>query len=326
MWSSIPDDALLRAAEAGLLSDPAELERQVRRMLADPRAGALTRNFAGQWLQLRNLADPAVRPGDPYSLAFDESLRRGMIRDGGSVAARLADMRKDRSILDATTESLRRLERRLGVGDRTRVDKYLDTVRDVERRIQRAEENNASTPLPELEQPAGVPDGYAEHLSLLYDLLALAFQADVTRVSCTQVAREQSGRTYPEIGVPEAHHTVSHHQTDPHNVAQYTKINVFQMSLFAKLVEKLRATPDGDGTLLDHCILVYGCGMGDGDHHTPFDLPVALVGGGAGRLAGNRHLKYPLHTPFMNLGLSLLEKVDVEVERIADSTGRLAGV
>ncbi len=249
-----------------------------------------------------------------------------MFGDGGSVAARLADMRRDRSILDATTESLRRLERRLGVGDRTRVGEYLDTVRDVERRIQRAEENNASTPLPELEQPAGVPDGYAEHLSLLYDLLALAFQADVTRVSCTQVAREQSGRTYPEIGVPEAHHTVSHHQTDPHNVAQYTKINVFQMSLFAEFVEKLRATPDGDGTLLDHCILVYGCGMGDGDHHTPFDLPVALVGGGAGRLAGNRHLKYPLHTPFMNLGLSLLEKVDVEVEHIADSTGRLAGV
>ena len=249
-----------------------------------------------------------------------------MFGDGGSVAARLADMRRDRSILDATTESLRRLKRRLGAGDRTRVGEYLDTVRDVERRIQRAEENNASTPLPELEQPAGVPDGYAEHLSLLYDLLALAFQADVTRVSCTQVAREQSGRTYPEIGVPEAHHTVSHHQTDPHNVAQYTKINVFQMSLFAKLVEKLRATPDGDGTLLNHCILAYGCGMGDGDHHTPFDLPVALVGGGAGRLAGNRHLKYPLHTPFMNLGLSLLEKVDVEVERVADSTGRLAGV
>ena len=553
LWSSIPDDELLRAAEAGRLRDSEDLERQVRRMLADPRANALTNNFAGQWLQLRNLADTAVRPGDPYSLAFDESLRRGMIReterffdsivrenraalelltadytflnervathygvpnvqgshfrrvalpagsprrgllghgsiltltlhairtspvlrgkwilnnilgtpppdpppnvpalvdrktqaktatlrkrmqahrdnpacaachamidpagfalenfdaigrwrvvdesfnpidasgvlpdgtafdgvaelraalvrrperfvttmteklltyalgrglthadmpherdprvvfqrmfgDGGSVAARLADMRKDRSILDATTESLRRLERRLGAGDRTRVGEYLDTVRDVERRIQRAEENNASTPLPELEQPAGVPDGYAEHLSLLYDLLALAWQADVTRVSCTQVAREQSGRTYPEIGVPEAHHTVSHHQTDPHNVAQYTKINVFQMSLFAKLVEKLRATPDGDGALLDHCILVYRCGMGDGDHHTPFDLPVALVGGGVGRLAGNRHLKYPLHTPFMNLGLSLLEKVDVVVERIADSTGRLAGV
>ena len=171
-----------------------------------------------------------------------------MFGDGGSVAARLADMRKDRSILDATAESLRRLERRLGVGDRTRVGEYLDTVRDVERRIQRAERSNASTPLPELEQPAGVPEGYAEHLSLLYDLLALAWQADVTRVSCTQVAREQSGRTYPEIGVPEAHHTVSHHQTDPHNVAQYTKINVFQMSLFAKLAEKLRATPDGDGT------------------------------------------------------------------------------
>ena len=249
-----------------------------------------------------------------------------MFGDGGSVSARLVDMRRDRSILDATTESLRRLERRLGVADRTRVDEYLHTVRDVELRIQRAEDSNASTPLPSLEQPAGVPDTYEEHLELLYDLLLLAYQADVTRVSCTQIAREQSGRTYPSIGVPEAHHTVSHHQTDPHNVAQYTKINVYHMSLFAKFVRKMRATPDGQGTLLDHSILVYGCGMGDGDHHTPFDLPTAIVGGGAGKLDGNRHVRYPLHTPFMNLGLSLLEKLDVQVDRIADSTGKLMGL
>ena len=199
-------------------------------------------------------------------------------------------------------------------------------MREVERRIRRAEQANAETPLPSLDQPTGVPDAFGEHLTLLYDLLALAWQADVTRVSCTQVAREQSGRTYPDIGVPEGHHTISHHQLDAHNVAQYTKVNVYHLSLFARFVEKLRETPDGDGTLLDHSMLLYGCGMGDGDHHTPFDLPVALVGGGAGRLAGNRHLRYPLHTPFMDLGLALLEKLDVRVDRIADSTGRLAGV
>ena len=254
LWSSLPDDELLAAAETGRLGDPAELDRQARRMLADPRSAALTENFAGQWLQLRNLAG------------------------------------------------------------------------EVERRIRRAEQANAETPLPSLDQPTGVPDAFGEHLTLLYDLLALAYQADVTRVSCTQVAREQSGRAYPDIGVPEGHHTISHHQTDAHNVAQYTKVNVYHLSLFARFVEKLRAIPDGDGTLLDHSMLLYGCGMGDGDHHTPFDLPVALVGGGAGRLAGNRHLRYPLHTPFMNLGLALLDKVDVRVDRIADSTGRLAGV
>ena len=217
--------------------------------------------------------------------------------------------------------------RDVGVTFHRRSQALVEQVRDPFRNPRRGGvAANAATPLPSLDQPTGVPDGYGEHLTLLYDLLALAYQADATRVSCTQIAREQSGRTYPDIGVPEGHHTISHHQMDAHNVAQYTKVNVYHLSLFARFVEKLRATPDGDGTLLDHAMLLYGCGMGDGDHHTPFDLPVALVGGGAGRLAGNRHLKYPLHTPFMNLGLSLLEKLDVHVDRIADSTGRLAGL
>ena len=247
-----------------------------------------------------------------------------MFGDGGSVSARVADMRTDRSILDAVTSRFGEFKRLLGSSDRSRVDDYLDTIREVEQRIQRAERANAATPLPSLEQPSGVPESYDEHLKLLYDLLVLAYQADVTRVSCTQIAREQSGRTYPDIGVPEGHHTISHHQMDSHNVEQYTKVNVYHLSLFARFAEKLRATPDGDGTLLDHSMLLYGCGMGDGDHHTPFNLPTALVGGGGGRLTGNRHLHYPLHTPFMNLGLSLLEKVDVQVDSIADSTGPLA--
>ena len=246
-----------------------------------------------------------------------------MFGDGGSLEARLTQMRTDRSILDSVTDSIGRLRRRLGLTDQVMVDDYLQAVREVERRIQRAEETNASTPLPEFDQPAGVPEEYDAHVRLLFDLLVLGYQADVTRVSCTQLARELSGRTYPGVGVPEGHHTVSHHQLDPHNIEQYTKINVHHMTLFAELVAKMRATPDGDGTLLDHTILLYGTGMGDGDHHTPYNLPVTLVGGGCGELEGGRHLTYALHTPFMNLGLSLLDKVGAQVDQISDSTGRL---
>jgi hypothetical protein len=160
-------------------------------------------------------------------------------------------------------------------------------------------------------------------VKLLTDLLVLAYQSDVTRVSCLQIARESSYRTYPQAGVPEGHHTVSHHQNDAHNVAQNTKINAYHMSVFARFVEKLKTTPDGDGTLLDHSMMLYGAGMGDGDQHTPIDLPVVIAGGGCGRLQGGRHMKYALNTPFMNLGLTLLEKVDVRVDKIADSTGTL---
>ncbi len=244
--------------------------------------------------------------------------------DGGSVEARLAQMQTDRSILDSVTESIGRLERRLGLRDRTAVEDYLDSVRQIERRIQRAEANNENTPLPPVAQPSGVPEAYDDHVDLLFDLLVLAYQADVTRVSCTQMARELSGRTYPNIGVPEAHHSVSHHQLNPHNIEQYTKINTHQMSLFARFVEKMHSTQDGDGTLLDHSIILYGTGMGDGDHHTPYNLPVTLVGGGCGQLAGGRHVQYALHTPFMNLGVTLLEKVGVHVDQVTDSTGRLA--
>ena len=243
--------------------------------------------------------------------------------DGGSVEARLAQMQTDRSILDSVMESINQLERRLGQSDRDVVEEYLDAVRDIERRIQRTEENSATTPLPTVNQPAGVPDAYDAHVEMLFDMLALAYQADVTRVSCFQMARELSGRTYPGIGVPEAHHSVSHHQLNPHNIEQYTKINVHHVTLFSKLIERMANTPDGDGTLLDHTIMLYGTGMGDGDHHTPYNLPVILVGGGCGRLAGGRHMKYEMDTPFMNLGLTLLDKVDVNLDRISDSTGRL---
>ena len=246
--------------------------------------------------------------------------------DGGSVEARLAQMQTDRSILDSVTDSINQLERKLGPSDRVMMEEYLDAVREIERRIQRTVQNNASGPLPTAQQPAGLPDTYEEHVDTLFEMLVLAYQADITRVSCFQMARELSGRTYPHIGVPEGHHTVSHHQLNPHNIEQYTKINIHQVSLFSKLIERMHNTPDGDGSLLDHSIMMYGTGMGDGDHHTPYNLPVILVGGGSGKMKGGRHIKYAMHTPYMNLGLTLLDKVGVQVDSISDSTGLLTNL
>ena len=241
--------------------------------------------------------------------------------NGGSVEARLAQMQTDRSILDSVTDSINQLERKLGPSDRIVMEEYLNAVREIERRIQRTVQNNASGPLPTAQQPAGVPDTYEEHVDTLFEMLVLAYQADITRVSCFQMARELSGRTYPNIGVPEGHHTVSHHQLNPHNIEQYTKINIHQVSLFSKLIDRMHNTPDGDGSLLDHSIMMYGTGMGDGDHHTPYDLPVILVGGGSGQMKGGQHIRYAMHTPFMNLGLTLLDKVGVKVDSISASTG-----
>jgi uncharacterized protein DUF1552 len=243
--------------------------------------------------------------------------------DGGSVAARIEQMQKDRSILDSVMDSVASLKKRLGVSDRLVMGDYLDSVREVEARIQRAERANAVTPLPAVEQPSGIPEEYDAHAKLLIDLLHLAYQGDVTRVSCLQIGRELSGRTYPWIGVPEAHHGVSHHQRDPHNIAQKTKIDVYNMSLFAGLLNKMRETREGDGSLLDHTLFLYGAGMGDGDRHTPLDLPVVLAGGAGGQLKGGRHVKYPENTPFMNLCVTLLAKVGVTVEKLGDSTGLL---
>ena len=221
--------------------------------------------------------------------------------DGGSVTARLAQMQKDRSILDSVTESLTALKKRLGVSDQTVMGDYLDSVREVEQRIQRAERTNESAPLPSVEQPSGIPEEYDEHAKMLFDLLHLAYQGDVTRVTCLQIGRELSGRSYPWIGVPEAHHSVSHHQRDPHNIAQKTKIDTYNLSLFARFLQKLKDTREGDGTLLDHALFLYGAGMGDPDKHTPLELPCLVAGGANGRLKGGRHLKYPDNTPLMNL-------------------------
>ena len=250
-----------------------------------------------------------------------------MFGEGGTKAERIAEMRTDRSILDAVLGDWNRLQQKVGPSDRRVVGDYLDSVRDVEQRIRRTEKTNANSELPAVDMPTGVPDAFDDHVKLLLDLLLLAYQAEITRVSCTQFARESSYRTYPEIGVPDAHHLVSHHmQGEPYLAKQNTKINAYHMSLVTYLAEKMQNTPDGDGTLLDHAILMHGSGMGDGDKHTPINLAVTLVGGGCGKLEGGRHLAYPLNTPAMNLGLSLLDKVGVELDQLGDSTGRLVDI
>ena len=243
--------------------------------------------------------------------------------DGGSVAARRAENQKDRSILDWVMKDMTRLQQRLGVGDRTMVNDYLTAIREVEQRIQKTEKHQAESPLPTMGQPLGIPDSYDEHAKLLQDLMLLAYQGDITRVFTYQTSREQTDLTYPTIGVPEAHHSTSHHGGDPYLIEQNTKINAYHVSLYSRLAEKMRNIKDGDGSLLDHSILFYSWTLGDGDLHSAHNLPVILTGGGCGQMKGRRYLKYPLETPMMNLGLTLLDKAGVHMERIGDSTGRL---
>jgi hypothetical protein len=243
--------------------------------------------------------------------------------EGGNVVERHAALRRRASLLDAFTQDISRLKRTLGATDRARVDAYLDTVREVERRIQRAETNVADNPLPDLDRPVGVPASYAEHARLMFDLQLLAFQGDVTRVITFQLARETSNRTYPEIGVPDPHHPLSHHGNDPDKIARMAKINQFHVSLFAEYLQKLKATPDGDGSLLDHSLLLYGSGIGNPNIHDHTNLPTLVAGGASAGMKGNRHIRYSQPTPLANLHLSLLDKVGVRLDSFADSTGKL---
>ena len=239
--------------------------------------------------------------------------------------ARLARIAQDRSILDVVHDEARRLNSTLGAGDRRRVGEYLDAVRGIEHRIQRAEEQS-DRELPLVAKPRGIPAAFADHAKLLYELQALAFQADLTRVFSFLFTRETTVRAYPEVGVSDAHHQISHLINDPEAVANVARVNAYHMSLFASFLERLRATPDGDGNLLDNVLIVYGAGIGNANLHSHDDLPIALVGGGGGRVRGDRHLVLPKDTPLANLYLTLLDKLDVPVDRFGDSTGRLHGL
>ena len=236
--------------------------------------------------------------------------------------AREARMRQHKSILDSVTEKLAALKRDLGPQDQTKVNEYTDAVRDVERRIQRAEEQS-SVELPALEQPQGVPPVFEDHLTLMLDLQLLAFQSDLTRVISFMIGKEQSARPYPQIGVPEAHHPLSHHDNVPELIAHMSKINRYHVELFSKYLGKLRATIDGDGSLLDHMTILYGAGISNSQQHSGNNLPLMLVGRGSGTLKGGRHVKYKDSPSNANLLVTLLDKLGVPVEKVGGSTGKL---
>ncbi|CAD71666.1 MAG TPA: DUF1552 domain-containing protein [Rhodopirellula baltica] len=241
--------------------------------------------------------------------------------EGGTPEQRRAAMQKRASLLDSINLEIKRIKNRVGASDRNKIDGYLESIREVERRIQLAEQNSHENPLPDLDRPVGVPTAYADHAKLMFDLQLLAFQGDITRVVSFQLAREASTRTYPEIGVPDPHHPVTHHGRDPEKLAKVAKINQFHVSLFADFLKRMNEVPEGDGTLLDHSLYMYGSGMGDPDAHDHSNLPILVAGGAAENMRGNRHLRFKDPEPLSNLHLTLLNKVGVPLESFADSTG-----
>ena len=243
--------------------------------------------------------------------------------DSTDPRVRMARLRQDRSILDSVTDRVHQLQKRLGAADNTKVADYLESLRDVERRIQRAEEQSARE-LPEFDRPVGVPDAFDEHVTLLYDLQALAYRCDLTRVITFMYGREQSARTYPQLGISDPHHQLTHHQNNPEKLEKCTKIQMHHVSLFTSYLEKLRSIPDGDGSLLDHVVLLFGGGLSNSDRHTHSPLPTVVVGGGASSIKGGRHVVYPEGTPLTNLHVTLLDKVGVPVEKLGDSTGKFS--
>lgn len=267
-------------------------------------------------------------PTTPLPMEMDpRAVFERLFGDGDSTdaASRAARIKEDRSLLDAIVEDVARLGRSLGARDRAKLDQYLEAIRDIERRIQKAEEQSTRE-LPVVSRPAGVPESFEVHAKLMFDLLTLAYQADLTRVTTFMMGHEVSSRAYPEIGVPDAHHPISHHQGDRSKIEKCAKVNLFHMQMFTYFLDKLRATPDGDGSLLDSSLIIYGSGMSDGNVHAHLDLPMLVVGGAGGTLKGGRHLRYPKGTPVSNLHLTVLDKLGVPMDALGDSTGTLQGL
>jgi hypothetical protein len=242
--------------------------------------------------------------------------------DGTTAAQRVLRKHQDKSILDSVTDKIARLQGRLDSGDRTRLDEYLDNVREIERRIEKATQQSLTTPdVPAA--PVGVPDSFEDHIKLMYDLQVLAYRADITRVSTMMYARDLSGTTYPASGVRDGFHNASHHSNERARMDVFAQINRYHVEMLAYFLDKLRTTPDGDGNLLDHSMVLYGSSMSNGNQHDHDPLPVLLAGGGGGHLKGNRHLVFPAHTPMSNLMLSVLDKLGIHHDSFGDSTGLL---
>jgi len=238
----------------------------------------------------------------------------------GTAAQRLSQMRTDRSILDSLQDDITDLQADLGPKDRGRLNDYLENVREIEQRIQRAEKQSASA-VTVPDAPVGIPDSFEEHVALQFDLLALAYEADLTRVFTFMMCRDASQRVYPNLDITEPHHSMSHHGNDPQKIANLVKLNAWHVELFGKFLKKLAGTPDGDGSLLDHSLLLYGSGMSESNTHSRLDIPTLLCGGAAGRIKGNRHIKAAPETPLANLMLGIGQKFGVEMEKFGISTG-----
>jgi len=286
----------------------------------NPLAGVCNNGYACVYQNCLSWSSPTTPlPSEAHPRIVFERL----FGEGDSADGRRAALRARASLLDSFGDDIARLKRRVGTVDRARVDQYLDTIREVERQIQRAEAGAATNPTPDLDRPVGVPAAFADHAKLLFDLQVLAFQADITRVVTFQLARELNNRTYPEIGVPDPHHPTSHHGNDPEKLAKIAKINTFHVSLFAQFLEKLKATPDGDGSLLDNTVYLYGSGLGNSSIHDHENLPILVAGGAACGMKGGRHIRYETGTPLANLHLTLLDRVGVRLDKFGDSSGRI---
>ena len=305
------------AQETGKQTQFASLELAIE---SGETAGACDTGFACSYtntLSWKSANTPLPTQNDPR-VVFERLFGDSVSTDP---TARMARLNQQRSVLDAVGREIARLQGALPQADRTKLAEYLDAIRDVERRIQIAEAQSDEQ-LPLVEHPTGIPAGWEDHVTLMSDLIVLAYQCDLTRVITFMTGREQSGMTYPQIGVADAHHPISHHQQEPEKVAKVAKINAYHVSMFSKLLSKMQATPDGDGSLLDHVTMMYGAGIADSNAHATSDIPVMLVGGGTGHLKGGRHIRFK-DLPLANLHLTLLDQFGVHWDRIGDSTGRI---
>jgi len=286
----------------------------------NPLAGVCNNGYACVYQNCLSWSSPTTPlPSEAHPRVVFERL----FGEGGNADARRSALRHRASLLDSFTKDIARMKQRVGVPDRVRLDQYLDSVRQVEREIERGEQAVTENKTPDLDRPVGVPAAFADHAKLMFDLQILAFQADITRVITFQLTREQSNRTYPDIGVPDPHHPTSHHGNDPVKVAKIAKINTYHVSLFSEFLQRMKATPDGDGSLLDHSIYLYGSGMGNPSLHDHENLPVLVAGGAATGLKGGRHIRYEKGTSLANVHLTLLDRVGIHLDSFVDSTGKV---
>jgi hypothetical protein len=286
----------------------------------NPLAGVCNNGYACVYQNCLSWSSPTTPlPSEAHPRVVFERL----FGEGGNAAERRAALRGRASLLDSFSGDIARLKQRVGIPDRNRVDQYLDSVREIERQIQRAEAAANDNLTSDVDRPVGVPAAFADHARLMFDLQILAFQADITRITTFQLTREQSNRTYPEIGVADPHHPTSHHGNDPEKVAKIAKINTFHVSLYSEFLQKMKDTPDGDGSLLDHTVSLYGSGMGNPSLHDHENLPILVAGGAATGLKGNRHIKYEKPLPLANLHLTLLDRVGIRLDSFGDSNGKI---